>query len=115
VAPVYCDQNHHPYRAKTIYRRAYLDPIVHMPRGVSTNRQDLPPSMFFCHNFWVLRLRHGALAKRGQPPWTFMGNRIRPFLVEASADVHKAEDIFAAECWLRQNGWKTQRAPRRLS
>jgi len=106
VVPVYEDQDHHPFRAKRIDAgdgtvRAFLDLGG---KNISTNRQDLPDCYYLCHNFWSLNLhrsvRHGA----GDPPWSFMGPRVSPLVVEESIDVHLQRDLLLCEDWLARHG-----------
>ena len=42
----------------------------------------------------------------GQQPWTFMGARVKPVVVEESFDVHDMEDIIRTEKWLTTEGIK---------
>ena len=54
-----------------------------------------------CHNFWTLRLSNSLYSKdEGQQPWTFMGNNIKPIIVQESFDVHDEEDLLKTEKWL---------------
>ena len=103
--PVYCETDHHPYRSKKIdIKKGVLEPFFDFEgQSISTNRQDLEPSYFLCHNFWVLNLRTTDRDK-GQKPWVFMGDAIAPFIVEQGFDVHFAEDLLKSEAWLVNNG-----------
>ena len=104
VVPVYREADHHPFRAKRVNADGLLEPFVDFWDGpVSTNRQDLEPCFFLCHNFWVLNLPRSVYAPDGQPPWDFMGDRIKPMEVGESVDVHDAEDIARCELWLAAN------------
>lgn len=106
VVPVYQDNDHHPLRAKVLREDGLLAPYERTLRAdVSTNRQDLPPCYFLAHNFWVIRV--SALFDRalGQPPWSFMGNRVKPYLIEQSIDIHAPIDVAAAEAWVRGQEW----------
>ena len=59
---------------------------------------------FACHNFWVLNLNNMKKdLSEGQLPWTFMGNKIVPYIVDYSLDVHKEVDIYLTEEWLKKN------------
>jgi len=104
VVPVALDSDHHPYRAKMINKEGWLEPFFDF-KGlkVSTNRQDLKPSYFLCHNFWALRVSNSIYSPKGQPPWTFMGNKIKPYIVEEAIDVHDLEDVKRAEEWVKKN------------
>lgn len=96
VVPVYKDNDHHPLRAKKI-ENGCLEPFLY--GKVSTNRQDLEPCYFLAHNFWVLKLP----LTNGQPPWGFMGNKIKPYIIEQSIDIHDKDDIARAEQWVKEN------------
>ncbi|MAE81548.1 MAG: CMP-N-acetylneuraminic acid synthetase, partial [Flammeovirgaceae bacterium] len=73
-------------------------------KPVSTNRQDLEANYFICHNFWVLNMNNLPPSfDDGQPPWSFMGSRVLPYVVDYSIDVHSVEDIYLTEAWLRKN------------
>lgn len=100
VVPVYKEMDHHPYRAKGLDENGLLKPMVDLAgKKVSTNRQDLPVNYFLSHNFWVLNLDaiHRAT---GQPPWTFMGDKVKPYPVEEAFDIHNMTDLKRSEEWL---------------
>ncbi len=105
VVPVYQDSDHHPFRAKKVDNKGLLQPFFDFKgKKVSTNRQDLEPSYFLCHNFWVLRSSNFVNISAGQQPWNFMGDRIKPYVVgEKTFDVHEREDVYLTEKWLREN------------
>lgn len=106
--PVLLEQDHHPYRCKRLREDGCLDTWMDL-RGceISTNRQELPPNYVLCHNFWTLNLKKTIYSKEdGQAPWTFMGNNIKPIIVEDSFDVHNLEDIIKTEKWLIKEGLK---------
>ena len=76
-------------------------------KKISTNRQELPKNFIFCHNFWTLNLKNSLYSEvPGQQPWTFMGARVKPVVVEESFDVHDMEDIIRTEKWLTTEGIK---------
>ncbi len=104
VVPVFEDNDHHPLRAKSLNEDGTLSMYEKGITGkVSTNRQDLPKCYFLSHNFWVLRVSFVLSGKEGQPPWGFMGNVIRPYVVEQSIDIHHEEDLFLAQKWILSN------------
>ncbi|OSM04798.1 hypothetical protein [Magnetofaba australis] len=105
VAPVVRDQDHHPFRAKTLREDGLLGSFFdHGDADVSSNRQDLPPCFFLCHNFWTLRAETLLNGPQGEPPWGFMGQRVASLEIPQSIDVHEPEDLLRAEKWLRENG-----------
>ena len=106
VAPVYEDSDHHPFRAKRINKDGFFEPFFDFSnKHISTNRQDLDPSYFFCHTFWVLRANNFDNTE-GQQPWKFMGHKIKPYIMkEKTFDVHEIEDIYHSEKWLKENGF----------
>lgn len=104
VVPVFEDNDHHPLRAKSLNADGTLAMYEKGITGkVSTNRQDLPKCYFLSHNFWVLRVSFVLSGEEGQPPWGFMGNVIRPYVVEQSIDIHHEEDLFLAQKWIIAN------------
>lgn len=104
VVPVIKEMDYHPYRAKKINEKGLLEPFFDFGNdNISTNRQDLVPNYFLCHNFWVLNLKKSIYCEKGQQPWTFMGNTIKPYIVEESFDVHDEDDIIKTEKWLKLN------------
>lgn len=104
AVPVNLDLDHHPYRAKRINKEGMLDTFIDLrDRVVSTNRQDLERSYFLCHNFWVLNVKMSVYSNAGQPPWTFMGNMVKAYVVDKCFDVHEADDIEVTERWVRKN------------
>jgi len=105
MVPVYQDSDHHPFRVKKMNKKGFLEPFFDFKgKKISTNRQDLEPSYFLCHNFWVLRTSNFIDTSAGQQPWKFMGNKIKPYIVrEETLDVHEMEDIYRSEKWLKKN------------
>lgn len=106
VVPVCRDMDHHPFRAKTLAPDGSLVPFFDFEsKELSTNRQDLPPNFFLCHNFWLLRIKDGVLGPVGLPPWSFMGTRVLPYEVDESFDIHDMHDVERAERWLKRAGF----------
>lgn len=104
VVPVNSDSDHHPFRAKRINTEGFLDTFFDFGNGeISTNRQDLEECYFLCHNFWVLNVGKSIYSKNGQPPWRFMGNKVKPYIVERCFDVHDINDIEMTKKWLKKN------------
>jgi len=106
--PVQQNNDHHPLRAKKIDEQGFLKPFSSSKlRNISSNRQDLEPNFFVCHNFWVLNLENmKSDLSHGHLPWPFMGDRVIPYRVDYSLDVHHPEDIYLTEVWLRSNSLK---------
>ena len=100
--PVYKDLDHHPYRAKRVNKDGFLEPFFDFKeQSVSTNRQDLDPSFFLSHNFWVLNL--DTINKdTGFKPWSFMGDKVKYFEVDEAFDVHTMEDVERSEEWIKR-------------
>lgn len=104
VVPVYEDNDHHPLRAKTVNSDGTISMYEKNVHGtISTNRQDLPKCFFLSHNFWVLRTEFLLSGKEGQQPWGFMGDKIMPYKIEESIDIHKEIDLYIAKEWLKEN------------
>lgn len=104
AAPVYREMDHHPFRAKQINGEGLCEPFFDFgDQNISTNRQDLIPCYFFSHNFWVLRVSEFESGS-GQQPWTFMGDRVKPYIIEEAFDVHEMDDIKKSEEWLVKEG-----------
>lgn len=100
VAPVIKNNDHHPFRAKKINGDGFLDTFIPLHGNkIASNRQQLESNYFLCHSFYVLRIRN-CFKENGQPPWDFMGNKIKPYIVKHSLDVHSKEDIWLTEKWL---------------
>lgn len=106
--PVLLEMDHHPFRSKRLRADGCLDTWFDFKgRKVSTNRQDLPENYVLCHNFWTLNLKNSLYSgEEGQQPWTFMGDKIKPIVVDESFDVHDEEDIARTEKWLLREGIK---------
>lgn len=104
--PVLLEMDHHPFRCKRLREDGCLDTWFDFKgQQISTNRQDLPMNFVLCHNFWTLNLKETLYStKEGQQPWTFMGNNIKPIVVQESFDVHDEEDIKRTEQWLIKEG-----------
>lgn len=104
VVPVYQDNDHHPLRAKKKRADGLLDMYEEGVEGtVSTNRQDLPSCYFLSHNFWVLNVKSMMENKNGQAPWRFMGDRIMPYEIDESIDIHHEEDLYLASQWIQKS------------
>ena len=104
VVPVVLDLDHHPYRAKRRGEEGFLEPFFDFSgKDISGNRQEIGDCVFLCHNFWVLNVEKSICSKDGQAPWKFMGDRIKPFVVEGSVDVHTEEDLVRSEQWIKEN------------
>lgn len=104
VVPVYEDNDHHPLRAKSMDENGLLQMYEKDVQGtVSTNRQDLPSCYFLSHNFWVLHVASLLSGKPGQQPWSFMGDRIKPYLIDSSIDIHHKVDLLVARDWIENN------------
>lgn len=103
VVPVYVDNDHHPLRAKTLNSDGSLAMYEKGITGkVSTNRQDLPPCYFLSHNFWVLNVDYIKSGKEGQQPWGFMGDKILPYVIPESIDIHDNDDLIRAKYWIER-------------
>lgn len=100
--PVLLEMDNHPYRSKRLREDGCLDTWFDFKeKHISTNRQDLPENYVLCHNFWTLNLKKTLYSKeKGQQPWTFMGNDIKPIVVKESFDVHDEEDLKRTEKWI---------------
>jgi CMP-N-acetylneuraminic acid synthetase len=104
VVPVYQDNDHHPLRAKTLNAHGSLEMYEkNITDIISTNRQDLPKCLFLSHNFWVLRTSYLLSGKDGQQPWGFMGDKIIPYEIDESIDIHKEIDLTIAADWIKRN------------
>lgn len=104
VVPVYEDNDHHPLRAKTMNSDGTLSMYEKGITGkISTNRQDLPECLFLSHNFWVLNTAFLLSGEEGQQPWGFMGNKIVPYRISESIDIHHEIDLFIAKEWIQEN------------
>ena len=104
VVPVVSDLDHHPYRAKRSGKNSFLEPFFDFgDREISSNRQEIGDCFFLCHNFWVLNVKESIHNNDGQPPWKFMGPRVKPFEIDWSIDVHTEEDLVKSEKWVLAN------------
>jgi len=105
VVPVHEKSEYHPFRCKRPNADGLLEPYFDFTKtGVSGNRQDLPKAYFFDHSIWALHVERGVRSAGGQPPWTCMGDRIKPYVTEGCFDVHSIEDLKATEDWLSRHG-----------
>lgn len=104
VVPVHEKSEYHPYRAKTLDENGMLKPFFNFDKmKVSGNRQDLPVAYFFDHSIWVLRVKNSVYSDSGQPPWTCMGSKIKPYVTEGCFDVHDLDDLKKTEIWIQKN------------
>ena len=104
--PVLLEMDHHPYRSKRLREDGCLDTWFDFNgKNISTNRQDLPMNFVLCHNFWTLNLKNSLYpGQRGQQPWTFMGNNVKPIVIKESFDVHDEDDLKRTEDWIIKEG-----------
>lgn len=101
--------DHHPSRAKTVDADGLLKPLGAVPAGITTTRQLLEPTFYLDHQVWAVRIRDHRLPQRGQPPWTFLGERIRGIVnQDLVVDVHNEADVAYTEMWLRAHGFTEQ-------
>ena len=104
VVPVVKDNDHHPLRSKKLNDKGFLIPYDEDNfSAISSNRQDLNPCYFLCHNFWTLRIDKCFDENQGYPPWNFMGKNVSPLKIDFSIDVHSLYDIHLTEMWLEYN------------
>jgi len=103
VVPAYEDSDHHPLRAKKLRDGALVPFVDSGDKPVSSNRQDLEPCYFLCHNFWCIRAS-AIMSRDGHPPWSFMGKNVSPYIIGETVDIHDVRDVEAIERWLEANG-----------
>ena len=94
VVPVAQNNDHHPLRAKKI-SKGYLKEFIKSKSNSSSNRQDLEKNYFLCHNFWAIRT-NSIYKNDGHSPWSFMGKKVKPYIISKSVDIHELEDIILA-------------------
>ena len=63
----------------------------------------MPECYFLCHNFWIIRLTNGYLPELGESPWTFLGDKVMPYIVKESVDIHELNDLERSSKWLYEN------------
>lgn len=103
VVPVYQDNDHHPLRAKKIDENGNIQMFEKVEGKISTNRQDLEPCYFISHNIWVLNVKNVLSDNEGQAPWNFMGDNIKPYIIDESLDIHHKTDLYLAQEWIINN------------
>ncbi len=99
VVPVYEDNDHNPLRAKRINKN-FIRNFMNFKGRVSSNRQQLPKSYFLCHNFWVIKT-NSIFKNDGEMPWSFMGKKIKPYIVNKTIDIHDYSDVILANYLLK--------------
>ncbi len=83
-----------PIAQKRSDEKGFLEPFFDFgDREISSNRQEIGDCFFLCHNFWVLNVKESIHSNEGQPPWKFMGPRVKPYKIPWSIDVHTEEDL----------------------
>lgn len=104
IVPVVKDMEHHPYRAKKIDENGFLQTYFDFSnKNISTNRQDLEDNYFLCHNFWVLNIEKSIKSNNGQMPWAFMGDKVKPYIIQDAFDIHNNNDFILSENWVKTN------------
>ena len=98
VVPVMKINDHHPERAKKNVN-GYLKNFIE-GKKISSNRQDLTSCFFLCHNFWAIRVEEIS-KNNGQLPWSFMGKKVKPYLIKNSIDIHNQVDLEYAKVLLK--------------
>lgn len=99
VAPAHRVEDHHPFRQKRLLEDGSVESFFPLPRGTSTNRQELPASVAFNHSFWAVRVK-AIRDNDGEPPWSCMGPRVKVILTDPRTDVHSESDLVATEKWI---------------
>ena len=102
VCPVYVDNDHHPLRCKKIMDGKVVS-YIETKETISTNRQDLPECVFLAHNIWVINVKKFLSKEFGQGPWTFLGQKVVPYKIEESIDIHDDLDLLKANYWVKNN------------
>jgi len=100
----YIDRSVHPIRTKQINEDGYLSPWDAIPDGTSTNRQNLAPCFVLDGAVRVMRYAN-CFPPNGQPPFTYLGNKILYLENTSGGDVHSLQDIASTEFLLRALGW----------
>lgn len=101
IVPVEKNNDRHPLRAKRI-KNNFLSEFYKSKDSISTNRQDLEPCFFLCHNFWIIRTKE-ILKNNGKPPWKFMGKKVLAYEVKNSIDIHNNIDLEIARLIININ------------
>ncbi len=104
----YIDFSIHPYRTKRITPEGFLTTWLDIPENTSTNRQNLEPCFVLDGAVRVMRYDR-CFPPKGQPPFTYLGNKIQYIENVQGGDVHCMEDIFLTEYLLKQIGWEEKR------
>lgn len=102
----YIDRSVHPFRTKRVLEDGSLLPWDSIPEGTSTNRQNLEPCFVLDGAVRVLRYKN-CFPPQGQPPFTYLGNKIIHLENESGGDIHSMQDIASSEHLLRSMGWET--------
>ena len=95
IVPVIQNNDNHPDRSKKI-KKKFLMNFTSYKKNASSNRQDLEPCYFLCHNFWVIRTKE-IYKNSGFPPWKFMGKKVLPYKIKYSIDIHNSLDLEIAK------------------
>lgn len=103
AVPAKIASDFHPFRSKKLTQDGFAENFFDLPENTSSNRQDLPPAIFFEHSFWGLRA-HSVDAANGEPPWHCHGRRVKAIVgPEKPADVHSIKDLMELESWMDLN------------
>ena len=101
----FIDKSVHPFRTKKVEPDGFLVPWLAMPTNTSSNRQNLEPCFILDGAVRVMRVAK-CFPPRGQPPFTYLGQRILHKENIGGGDVHSMEDIIVAEYLLAKLGWR---------
>lgn len=98
------DNDHHPWRVKQVWGSdgERLKSWGDVPQDASSNRQELPRSVVIDHSVYSIDVSRG-LPTDGQPPWSFMGQRICWVDNPGCLDVHSRDDLEKTERWILNN------------
>ncbi len=100
VVPVIKNNDFNPLRAKKI-KKNYLVNYIKSKNKVSSNRQSLEGSYFLCHNFWAIKTKF-FFKNNGEPPWNFMGKKVKPYIIDNSIDIHTKQDLELAKMLIQK-------------
>ena len=85
----------------------YSDPSIYEERGIpepinwSDNRDIAFAILNLAKAGQQLNVKK-CFNTNGQPPWDFMGDKVKPYVVDYSLDVHYEEDIYLTEKWIEK-------------
>ncbi len=98
------DKAVHPFRTRRLNPEGMLEPWLDIPVITSSNRQSLDPCIILDGAARAIRVS-SCFPVHGDPPFPYLGRRVRMVENKGGRDIHDIDDIYLSEQYLLRHGW----------